>query len=327
MKSVLVFLKLIKYKIDAFYKGDMMNKNFWTVVAGVFFIAFIGGNLYSHSRPDVSVVLPTYNRGNLLPAALDSILNQTYKNFEFIIIDNGSTDNTAALLKSYQQTDKRIKIITLPDNRGISAARNLGNAKARGKYIVIMDSDDISLPNRLEKQIRFMEENPKMAAASSWKKELESGKVWTRSTEEQEMIFWMHFNNIMGHPETIMRRDFLEEHNITYNERLTSAVDYDLFKQIIFAGGKIGRQPDVILLYRMHMENGKSYYRHQALTRRAVSRAFLKRYGIDWNGDSKPTCDLIRQMRANNDKVGWLSNDFLHEKEKQICYLEQKLKK
>lgn len=281
------------------------------------FLIYIG--IILSQRPMVSVVLPTYNRAALLPAAVDSILNQTYQNFELIIIENGSTDNTMDLLNAYRKKDKRIKIINNKTNRGISYARNAGNKIARGKYIAIMDSDDISLPDRLEKQIAFMEKNPDIAAASSWKKELDSGIVWTRTTDEQEMIFAMHFNNIMGHPETIMRRDFLTQHNIRYNEQLISSVDYDLFKQIIFAGGKIARQPVTILLYRMHMENDPKYYRAQVIARRKISKEFFKKYGIEWNGETKPTCDLIRRMIKNNAKIGWLSDDFLYKKERWYC--------
>ena len=290
----------------------------------LFFVMFTAGYLIDKNyrpilNPTVSVILPTYNRAALLPAAIESILNQTYKNFELIIIENGSSDNTMELLNTYQKKDKRIKIINNPMNRGISYARNQGNKIARGKYIAIMDSDDISLPKRLEKQVAFMEENPDIIAASSWKKELDTGIVWTRSTDEQEILFMMHFNNMMGHPETIMRRDFLLKHNIWYNEKLISSVDYDLFKQIIFAGGKLARQPVTILLYRMHTENGRQYYRVQALTRRLISKAFLKKYDIDWSGDANPTCELVGEMIKNNAKVRWISDEFLRKKQRQLC--------
>lgn len=297
----------------------------------IFFAMFTAGYLIDKScrpfsNPMVSVVLPTYNRAALLPASIESILNQTYENFELIIIENGSTDNTMELLNAYRNKDKRIKIINNTENRGISFARNQGNKIARGKYIAIMDSDDISLPDRLEKQVAFMEKNPDIAAASSWKQELDSGVIWMRSTDEQEILFMMHFNNMMGHPETIMRRDFLVKHAIRYNEKLISSVDYDLFRQIVFAGGRLARQPVTILLYRMHMENGRKYYRAQATTRRIISKEFLKKYGITWNGDQNPTCELIGQMIENNDKVGWLSNDFLKEKQRRLCSIKNEKK-
>lgn len=290
----------------------------------LFIIMFTAGYLIDKSyryfsNPLVSVVLPTYNRADLLPAAIESILNQTYQNFELIIVDDGSTDNTTELLNAYRQKDKRVKIIRSFENRGISYARNQGNITARGKYIAVMDSDDISLPDRLKKQVAFMEENPDVTVAGSWKQELDSGIVWKRSTDREEILFTMHFDNIMGHPETIMRRDFLVKHNIRYNEKLISAVDYDLFKKIIFAGGKLARHPETVLLYRMHTENGKKYYLAQAFARRLISKEFLKKYDIKWNGDSQPTCALVEEMIKNNAKAGWLTNEFLQKKKRYLC--------
>ena len=101
--------------------------------------------------------MPVYNGEKYLQEAIESILNQTFKDFEFIIINDGSTDKTLEIIKSF--TDPRIKLIT-QENRGIIYSLNKGITESRGKYIARMDADDISLPERLEKEYRFLEQNP-----------------------------------------------------------------------------------------------------------------------------------------------------------------------
>ncbi len=113
--------------------------------------------------PLVSVVMPTHNRADFVGRAIDSILNQTYNDFEFIIVDDGSTDSTSEILQKYAAKDKRI-ILLRQNNLGTAAARNTGVDKATGKYIAFMDDDDISLPNRLEKQVSFLEKYPDYSA-------------------------------------------------------------------------------------------------------------------------------------------------------------------
>lgn len=98
----------------------------------------------------ISVVIPTYNRGFIIENSIRSVLNQTYKNIEVIIVDDGSTDNTEEVIKSIN--DKKIRYFKLKVNRGACYARNYGVSKAKGKYIAFQDSDDIFLPGKLEKQ-------------------------------------------------------------------------------------------------------------------------------------------------------------------------------
>ena len=109
--------------------------------------------------PLVSVVMATYNRTNVIERAIDSILNQTYDNFELLIVDDGCTDGTSQILEKYAAKDKRI-VLLRQNNQGLAAARNAAVDKAQGKYIAFMDDDDVSLPNRLEKQVIFLGKYP-----------------------------------------------------------------------------------------------------------------------------------------------------------------------
>lgn len=107
------------------------------------------------NTPIVSVILPTYNRASLLPRAIQSVLNQTYKNFELIIIDDHSNDNTDKVVKEFK--DNRVRYIRHKENKGAAAARNTGIRLAKGKYIAFQDSDDEWLPKKLERQIIIFE--------------------------------------------------------------------------------------------------------------------------------------------------------------------------
>jgi glycosyltransferase involved in cell wall biosynthesis len=108
--------------------------------------------------PRVSVVMPTYNDALYLRDAIDSILNQTFTDFEFIIVNDGSADDTERIILSYE--DKRIRYLKNEVNAGNTVARNKGMEAARGRYIAIMDSDDVSVPDRLETQYKYMERHP-----------------------------------------------------------------------------------------------------------------------------------------------------------------------
>ena len=116
--------------------------------------------------PKISVVMPVLNGEKYLAEAIESILNQTFQDFEFIIVDDGSTDQTPEILRSYANKDSRIQIVTNPINRGIGYSRNRGIALSRGEYIANMDADDLCLPERFEKQVRFLDSHPDIAKKS-----------------------------------------------------------------------------------------------------------------------------------------------------------------
>ena len=136
-----------------------------TIFCLIPFICF--SSIYFHLRhsdppPLVSVVMPVYNRPDLVGRAITSILNQTMDNFELIIIDDGSDTLTKSILKQYAKQDDRIRLIYNPKNQGIAYSRQRGADAARGEYIAVMDSDDWSVPDRLEKSLAFMRDHPKV---------------------------------------------------------------------------------------------------------------------------------------------------------------------
>ena len=138
----------------------------WFLLILVFFTVIITFIIHVRTPPLVSVVMPVYNRERLVGRAIESILNQTYKNFEFIIVEDGSTDGTPRVLQNYARKDARIKILSNQQNQGIPFSRQRGLDAAKGKYVAIMDSDDYSVPQRLEKTVAFMEDYPDITAVS-----------------------------------------------------------------------------------------------------------------------------------------------------------------
>ena len=197
------------------------------------------------TQPKVSIVMPTYNRADYLPQAIDSVLNQTLQNFELIIVDDGSTDNTPFLLKNYQKKSNKIKVITHTENKGVSAARNTGNKHATGKYIAILDSDDYFLPDYLEETVSFMEKHPTLTIGIPVKSAYHDDK---KNPNKKVAPYLWHYpaydfldGNHLGNVGNIFKRDFIIKHNIQYNINYTCAEDYDFWIQMILKGASIGK--------------------------------------------------------------------------------------
>ena len=125
-------------------------------------------------NPTVSVLMPVYNCADFIESSVESILLQTFSDFEFLIIDDFSTDGTYEYLQSL--TDSRIKLIRKSKNTGYAISLNIGLNNARGKYIARMDADDISLPERFARQVSFMDNQPEVVVCGSWYENIGNGK-------------------------------------------------------------------------------------------------------------------------------------------------------
>lgn len=178
------------------------------------------------NSPMLSVVMPVYNAERFVAEAIESILNQTFNDFEFVIINDGSTDHSLEIIRSFKDT--RIKLINNFKNIGNYPSRNKGHKLARGKYICVMDADDISLPDRLEVQYTFMEENPQVGIAGSCIKYLNTDQSIFREPDYEIIKVKLLTNNFICHPSIIMRHSLLKEFNLLYDEDFWYAGDYDL---------------------------------------------------------------------------------------------------
>jgi len=199
--------------------------------------------------PLISVIMPVFNAGLYLRTAIESILNQTFSDFEFFIIDDASTDNSVEIIQSF--SDKRIKLIVKPVNSGYTKSLNHVLQLTKGKYIARMDADDISYPQRFERQILFLENNPNIIVCGTWIKLIPANEVIKHPQDNDGIKLLMLDQNPVAHPSVMLRREFLVENQLQYDSLMEPAEDYDLWVKIISIG-EIANVPEVLVDYRIH---------------------------------------------------------------------------
>lgn len=179
-------------------------------------------------KPAITVLMPNFNNEKFLKEAIESILNQTFKYFVFLIIDDGSTDGSVEIIKSY--TDSRIVLIQKEKNSGIVDALNIGLKKIDSKYIIRMDGDDISTPDRFETLFDFMEQNLEVGICGSQMQYFGNDNSVTNYYLNREKIKARFiFNSGVSHPASIFRTTVLKENNFLYRNNHPYMEDYDLF--------------------------------------------------------------------------------------------------
>lgn len=224
----------------------------------------------------VSVIMPVYNVENFVKEAIDSILNQSYPNFEFIIINDGSTDNTSSIIKL--EEDPRIICIDKQVNRGNYTCRNEGCRLAKGKYICVMDGDDIAMFNRLEKQVEIMEADPEILAMGT-DFEFINGSICRKPKEYPLLRTLLLQNNMFLHPSLIIKKEVLLQVGY-YNEEYYYASDYDLMCRISLIG-KVINIPDTLMRYRLHEKQISSgQYTKQTFYANQIRLRYLKACGF-----------------------------------------------
>lgn len=257
--------------------------------------------------PRISVVMASYNRIDYIKESVESILSQSFKDFEFIIIDDCSTDGTRELLEKYATLDSRIKLIKNKSNKGLIYNLRLGMDMACGEYIARMDDDDISYPNRFEKQIEYMDKNKDIIVCGTFIEligDVDNNEGWVKHSSSDEIELLLNFFNPICHPSVIMRKDFLKQNNINFSYDALHAEEYDLWKQIIFKNGKIANLPEVLLKYRIHkkrISQDKSTSKIQNQTAKNVKTEMLARF-FNKNDAQSIGKKIIMYPFENNDK-------------------------
>ena len=186
--------------------------------------------------PTISVAMSVYNGEKYLSESIESILNQSFGNFEFIIADDGSKDNTYNILNRYANIDKRIKIIKNDKNIGLTKTLNIILEKSSGDYIARMDADDISRPLRFEKQINFFKKNSNVGVCSVNGIILGNDKKFINQKiflEHEGIDALLIFKNSMPHAPVMIRKKILHDNNIKYNENYIVMQDYELWINLI----------------------------------------------------------------------------------------------
>lgn len=212
--------------------------------------------------PCISVILPVFNGAPYLHAAIESILNQTFIDFELLIIDDGSTDSSLYIASSY--SDSRIRLDRNTHNIGLVSTLNKGLELARGAFIARMDADDFSFPDRLEKQLRFMVNHPEVGiCGTAIEKVDERGSKIVIMPESHHMIcFFMLFDNPFAHNTTMFRSSLIRKHGLTYDHNFKHSEDYELWDRC----GQITQLaniPDALVRYNYHPLNTSNKYRHE----------------------------------------------------------------
>ncbi len=246
--------KWFKFENRVILKATI-NKNdiFYAKKSGEYEVVVDSGKLINveifKMNPKISVVMSVYNGQDYLDEAIQSILNQTYKDFEFIIINDGSTDKSLEIIEKYKQQDERIVLISR-ENKGLIASLNEGIEKARGKYIARMDADDISLSNRFEEQLKFMKDN-KLDMCGSWVETFDKKNIlniWEYPEVHCDIQFRSFFMCSFAHPSVIIKKNIFDE--LKYENE--TAEDYRLWCDILTNKHKVGNIQKVLLKYRLH---------------------------------------------------------------------------
>jgi glycosyltransferase involved in cell wall biosynthesis len=201
--------------------------------------------------PTVSVLLPVYNGGRYLQGAVQSILNQSFSDFELIVVDDGSTDNTLSILKSFD--DPRLIVLNHERNSGIVATLATGLVRCRGKYIARMDSDDIALPHRLQEQVAFFEAHPDVGVVDTVQTVIDEqgvpvGRTNSPVIEAADIIRTLPKRNCLGHPSVMVKGDLLR----AYGYRNVAYEDYDLWLRLTASDIRIVKLRMPLLLFREH---------------------------------------------------------------------------
>ena len=212
-------------------------------------------------RPTISVLMPVYNGARYLKEAVESILAQTFSDFEIIAVDDGSTDDSLAILQKLAQVDSRIRIVSRP-NTGIVGALNDGLAVARGEFVARMDGDDIARPERLEVQLNYLRAHPELVAIGCGVRMVDpAGRVlknFTASTDAPKLRRDLIEATTIGiiHPTLLVRRNVLERVG-GYRSQYNFVEDIDLFLRLLDEG-ELGNAPEILLDYRQHLQSTNS---------------------------------------------------------------------
>ncbi|MFZ6027457.1 MAG: glycosyltransferase [Chloroflexota bacterium] len=243
-------------------------------------------------RP-ITVLMPVYNGEKYLRKAIESILKQTFDDFEFLIVDDGSTDESATIVNSY--ADSRIRLIRNETNLGLPATLNKGLALIDTPFIARMDCDDISLPERLEKQFQYMQAHPEVGILGCNHRLINpEGKpgIFSNFPAEHGLIRWrLLFGSPIAHPCTMMRRDVLRQ--LDGYRSLIVAQDYDLWQRAAWRT-RLANLPDVLLYLRYH---GTSSSRSKAEQTETNSNLICQNAMTQMLG-TPPDLELVKAIRT-----------------------------
>jgi glycosyltransferase involved in cell wall biosynthesis len=204
----------------------------------------------------VSVIIPFYNAQAYLGEAIESILQQTFTDFELLLLNDGSTDNSFAMSQKY--TDRRIRLLNYTQNQGLVAIRNIALQEAQGEYLAWLDADDIALPNRLAQQVAYLDKNPHIALLGSYAMYIDRQgndiQLVSPKIDQNLLPIWLLFQNCFPQSAVMLRKKCLTDFTLQYRKDFPPAEDYDLWVQIA-KHATISNLPQTLVKHRKHDDN------------------------------------------------------------------------
>jgi glycosyltransferase involved in cell wall biosynthesis len=234
-----------------------------------------------NTTPKITVLLPVYNCELYVQTAVESILNQSYTDFEFLIIDDASTDTTVSIIKKID--DSRIQLIEKPVNSGYTNSLNYGLQLAKGEYIARMDGDDISYPERFAKQIAYLEAHPEVVVCGTGYKIIGNDKRITIPEGHEAIKIGLLWGNCISHPSVMIRKKVLDDYAIQYDVTREPAEDYAIWVRLLSLG-KLHNLQEVLLEYRLY-GNQVSQKRAEEQKKNDIATKFqlLQYLEVQWN--------------------------------------------
>jgi len=271
--------------------------------------------------PNISVLLPAFNAEKYIELAIQSILNQTYSNFELIILNDGSSDRTEEIIKSFKDT--RVIYIKNEQNIGLVNTLNKGLSLAKGKYIARMDADDISYIYRFSKQHSFLENNPSYIICSSSRKDFNDSNnrdhISYMPVSDSAIRISSIFSPPFTHPAVMFRKDVILKNNLFYDENFKYSEDYEFWIRLL-EYGKGYNFKEVLLAYRntpgSQTFNGAKDFECRKKTISSIQSKALKSLGIEFNTDELyfifylSLSDYTRQINFNKYSIKFIQTFF-----------------
>lgn len=235
--------------------------------------------------PRISIVMPVFNSAEYLEESIISILNQTYTDWEFLIINEfGSNDGSKEIVEKYAKIDKRIILIQNKTRLGIAESMNVGLNIAKGEYIARMDADDISMPERFETQLKYLDENQDVVMCGVKVQIFGSNPFeWKLECDKEKLSTNILFYSPSVHPTVMVRKSFLDKYNIKYNKEYRASEDYDLFSKIC-EKGKVANVNQILFKYRI-MENNATFKNNDIglVIYNDIMKRQFERLGLEFN--------------------------------------------
>ena len=282
------------------------------------------------TAPKISLIMSVYNGEDYLSEAIESVLNQTLKEFELIVINDCSSDSTSEILNKYAELDDRVKVHTNEVNLRLPASLNKAMSFAQGKYIARMDADDICLPERLEKQYKFMEENPHIALSSCKFMTLKNGVISSGGcggkTDKESIKALLLVTNPILHPGIIAKADVIR--TLGYDKNFTCTEDMELWTRFVMAGHDAQIMPEYLMIYRLHDKQitettlEKQHKEVVAIQRKYLAglleamndqqeEFYIRGIYFRENKDIEKFCDFYKWMKFVNNKTKAISKQAL----------------